>query len=282
MNTRKGVQALESQPLVSVVIPFYNAEKTLESMLKSVLSQTWHNLQVILVNDGSTDGSPELAARLAAEDPRVTVATKENGGVSSARNYGMTLCRGKYIRFVDADDILPPESTELLAARAEQDGADMVIGGYTQVFLQMRHSFNLEDRDDTLTCDEMLPLLCRKSNTYFYGVLWNKIFLRGKIEADNILFRDGLTFGEDFAFVTTYLKNAERIAFLKEYLYDYQRSAGSATFRQAMDCVIHPMRNIRTKKELYGYLKDLYIARGQYEKYRGKLWMYLFRVGLDT
>lgn len=272
---------MESQPLVSVVIPFYNAEKTLESMLKSVLSQTWSNLQIILVNDGSTDGSLELANRLAAKDPRVTVLSQENGGVSSARNYGMTFCTGKYIRFVDADDTLPPESTGLLAARAERDGADLAIGGYTQIFHQISHSFNLEDRDDTLTCSELLPLLCRKSNTYFYGVLWNKIFLREKIEEAGLRFRDRLTFGEDFAFVMGYLKTAEKIAFLKEYLYDYRRTAGSATFRQAFSCVTHPMPNIRTKRELYSCLKDLYVSRGEYEKYRKTLWLYLFRVGLD-
>jgi glycosyltransferase involved in cell wall biosynthesis len=272
---------LEGQPLVSIVIPAYNAEKTLKRMLDSVTGQTWQNTQIILVDDGSRDNTLQIAREAAEQDARIQVHTQENRGVSQARNTGMRFCTGKYIRFLDADDTLPPESTEILVNKAEKEASDLVIGGYKECLGTREFRFNLENRDDTMSVTEMLPLLCRKANTYFYGVLWNKLFRRDIIEDMGLAFQDGLTYGEDFAFHVTYLKKAERVSFVKEYLYDYHRSMGSMTFRQAFSCVTHPMRNINTKIRLYHSMRDMYIFRNEYGKYRRKLWLYLFKVGLD-
>ena len=272
---------MDEQPLVSIVIPAYNAEKTLKRMLDSVTEQTWQNTQIILVDDGSRDNTLQIAREAAELDARIQVLTQENKGVSQARNTGLRFCTGKYIRFLDADDTLPPESTEILVNKAEKEASDLVIGGYKECWGTREFCFNLEDRDDTLTTSEMLPLLCRKANTYFYGVLWNKLFRRDIIGKMGLDFQDGLTYGEDFAFHVTYLKEAERISFVKEYLYDYHRSMGSMTFRQAFSCVTHPLRNIKTKIRLYHSMRDMYIFRNEYGKYKNRLWLYLFKVGLD-
>ena len=123
---------MEGQPLVSIVIPAYNAEKTLKRMLDSVTGQTWQNTQIILVDDGSRDNTLRIAREAAERDARIQVHTQENRGVSQARNMGMRFCTGKYIRFLDADDTLPPESTEILVNKAEKEGSDLVIGGYKE------------------------------------------------------------------------------------------------------------------------------------------------------
>ena len=272
---------MDAQPLVSVVIPAWNAEKTLKRALQSVLAQSWSALQVIVVDDGSSDCTLSIARNFEAEDPRVTVLSQPNAGVSSARNLGLSLCRGKYIRFVDGDDTLPSDSMERMVLKAELEGADLVIGGYTMYMGDIVRRKNLENREDTLPCDEMLRLLCPHSNSYFYGVLWNKLFSRERVESRGVHFMDGVTWGEDFAFVMDYLQGAGRVAFLKDYLYDYRRQPGSMTVTQVLDSIRHPIRNIRMKILLYRHLKDLYLARGQYGRYRSRLWMYLFRVGLD-
>lgn len=272
---------MDSTPLVSVVIPAWNAEKTLARTLQSVLSQTVSSLQVIVVDDGSTDDTAAVARRAAGADPRVTVVSRENGGVAAARNEGISLCTGKYIRFVDADDTLPPDSMERMVSRAEQDGADLVIGGYTMYIRDLARFRNLENREDTVSCDELLRLLCPHANSYFYGVLWNKLFRRKEVLSGNVRFTGGLNWGEDFCFVVDYLQHASSVAFLRESLYDYRRQADSMTVRQALDSIVHPLKNIRMKILLYRHLKDLYIARGQYPRYRNRLWLYLFRVGLN-
>ena len=270
----------QAEPTVSVVIPAYNAEKTLRRMLDSVLGQTWQKMQVILVDDGSSDGTVALAREAAKKDPRLTVIAGESLGVSATRNRALELCSGKYIRFVDADDTLPADSMEIMVRRAEQDGSELVIGGYDQYFGENRSFHNLAKRNDTVPCDEMLDHLCSHANSYFYGVLWNKLFLRELAEKQQCRFQEDLTWGEDFAFVMDYLRGVTRVSYMMDSLYDYRRSANSATVKQVLDCVKHPAENTRIKGELYRHLKDMYRARGQYDKYRKKLWMYLFRVGL--
>ena len=265
---------------VSVVIPAYNAADTLRKMLDSVLGQTWRALQVILVDDGSRDDTVKIAREIAAEDPRLTVISQENLGVSATRNTGLKQCEGKYIRFVDADDTLPPDSIEQMVRRAEKDRADLVIGGYNQYFGEKHSVHNLAGRDDTIPFRKMTDHLCRHANSYFYGVLWNKLFRRDLIEKEGCRFQEDLNWGEDFAFVMDYLRGVERIAYMKEALYDYRRSAGSTSVQQVLDSLKHPGKNIRIKRELYKHLREMYQARGIYGKYRRKLWMYLFRVGL--
>ena len=270
----------QTEPTVSVVIPAYNAKATLGRMLDSVLGQTWEKMQVILTDDGSTDGTLRIAREAAEKDAQLTVIARENLGVSAARNAGLALCEGKYVRFVDADDTLPPDSMEKMVRRAEQDGSELVIGGYDQ-YLGEKHSYhNLAGREDTVSCDGIMDHLCTHANSYFYGVLWNKLFLRETLEREACCFQEDLTWGEDFAFVMDCLAGVRKVSFLNESLYHYRRTAGSTSVRQVLDCVKHPGENIRVKRELYGHLKAMYIKRGLYEKYRKRLWMYLFRVGL--
>ena len=267
-------------PLVSVVIPAHNAEGTLQRMLDSVSRQSWRELEIILVNDGSTDRTGEIAEKAAEKDPRMILISQPKKGVSAARNAGLARCGGKYIRFLDADDTLPPESIEHMVKRAEADRAELVIGGYDQYFGEKNSYHNLAGREDTVPCDEILDHLCKHANSYFYGVLWNKLFLRETVEQGGHRFQEDLSWGEDFAFVMDYLGSVKQVSFMKESLYDYRRTAGSTSVQQVLDCVKHPLDNIRVKVVLYRHLRDMYRKRGQYEAYRSRLWIYLFRVGL--
>ena len=274
------MHSAQAEPMVSVVIPAYNATGTLRRLLECLLNQTWRNMQIVLVDDGSDDGTGEMARKAAENDPRLTVIAQGNLGISYARNAGLSVCKGKYIRFIDADDTLPLDSMERMVMRAEQDGSELVIGGYDQYFGERRSFHNLAGREDTVPCDEIMRHLCDHANSYFYGVLWNKLFLREIMEQENCCFQENLTWGEDFAFVMDYLAGVRQVSFMKDSLYDYRRTAGSTSVKQVLDCVKHPAENIRIKGELYRHLKEMYRKRGLYDKYRKRLWMYLFRVGL--
>lgn len=269
----------ETRPLVSLVIPAYNAENTLQRLLDCVLGQSWKELQVILVDDGSGDRTGEIG-KAAEKDPRLTVIRQGNKGISAARNAGLALCRGKYVRFVDADDTMAPDSVEKMVVRAERDGSELVIGGYDQ-YIGKTHSYhNLGGRGDTVACDEILDHVCYHANSIFYGVLWNKLFLRETVEKTGARFQENLTWGEDFAFVMDVMAQVRRISFMQESLYNYHRSAGSTTVRQVFDCFRNPLGNLRIKIDMYRHLQNMYRARGQYERYKNRLWLYLFRVGL--
>ena len=270
-----------SDTLVSVVIPAYNAEETLPSCLESVRKQNWQALQIIVVDDGSTDGTLAYLQRQAVEDPRVEVYHQSNKGVSEARNNALSHCRGEYIRFVDSDDWLPSDSIRIMVERALATGCDLVIAGYNEVIGPLCTPRNLEDRSDTVPMDLVLTRLNIYANSFFYGVLWNKLFRRSLIEAQQVRFISGVSWGEDFSFVMDFLHKAVTVSYMREIVYHYNRRVGGLTVKQALDCIIHPVENVRMKLTLYRRLKNLYICRGAYTSYRRTLWMYLIRFTLN-
>lgn len=270
-----------AQPLVSVVVPVWNGEKVLEKCLKSVLNQSVSDMELIVVDDGSTDGTWPLLKRLARQDSRIVPLCQPNGGVSQARNTGLAHCTGKYVRFVDADDVLPPGSMESLLRKAEENGSDMVLAAYTEVVGHLRKVRDLGDSEETMACNDFLEPLSHYANSFYYGVLWNKLFRGDLIRHNRLSFVDGLNWGEDFVFVCAYLAHAETVSYTKAVVYDYQRNPKGMTTRQMLDCILHPWINCRMKYDIYRKYRELYIARGAYGQYRRVLWMYLFRVTLN-
>lgn len=113
-------------PLVSMVVPVYNVEEYLEECFDSIITQTYKNIEIFLINDGSTDNSGKIASKLAQNDSRVTVIHKENGGLSDARNAGMKIARGEYITFIDSDDYVDKNFVKNLVRLAEETDADIV------------------------------------------------------------------------------------------------------------------------------------------------------------
>ena len=120
-------------PLVSVIVPVYNVEKTLARCLESICGQSYQNLEIIVVNDGSPDGSLAICEQFRAKDPRVVVISKENEGLSLTRNAGMRVAHGKYLQFVDSDDYIEPTFTARMVEAAEKNYADLVIAPYWMV-----------------------------------------------------------------------------------------------------------------------------------------------------
>jgi len=270
-----------TEPLISVVIPAYKVEKRLDACVASVCAQTWKNLEILIIDDGSPDETGAVADAWAEKDPRVRVVHQENGGVAAARNRALDLARGEWVRFVDADDTLPPDSISLLYSRVSREGSDLVIAGYEHQVGDLCHAFNLAHRDDTIAVDEYLRFLNPYANSFFCGVLWNKLFRRALIESQHVRFESGLTFGEDFLFVCNYLHGAEKVSFSTDTVYRYIRHPDSMTFSQTRDSLRHPKRNFDVKLRLYRGLKELYQARGVYPEYRRTLWLYMIRFTLN-
>lgn len=265
-------------PQVSVVIPVYNGEKVIEACLRSVQMQAAADMEIIVVDDGSSDGTWAILQRMAREDGRIRPMHQANAGVSAARNTGLDACQGEYIRFVDADDVLPQGSMQALLAKA--DGCDLVIAGYTEVMGPMRQARCLRKCEAAMPCDAMLPHLNRWSNSFYYGVLWNKLFRREVISRRKVRFISGLNWGEDFAFVCQYLAGAEQVAYTQALVYDYQRNPEGMTMKQFFHFVFHPVASVRVKLRLYRELKTLFLSRGAYDRHRFTLWLYMIRATL--
>ena len=119
--------------MISVIIPVYNAEKYLKKCIESVQHQTYENIEIILVDDGSKDNSLQICNEFAQKDTRISVFSKKNGGAASARNKGLDVCKGEYIYFVDCDDYIAVNTLEVMMKHLHEKNADMVVGGYSMV-----------------------------------------------------------------------------------------------------------------------------------------------------
>ena len=267
-----------TEPLVSVIVPAYNAEATLGRCLDSLLRQTWRNLEIIVTDDGSTDGTADVLRTYAARDARVRPVFERNAGVSAARNAALKVCRGDFIRFADSDDQVPLDSTERMLRRALETGADLVVGPWIEI-VGPKHTTRALIREDTvMTGDAFLLRMLPHTNSFYYGVLWNKLFRRECL--NGLSFQSGLTYGEDCVFVSDAMPRVNTVACLAEPVYHYIRNTGSMTVRQALSCVLHPVINIRTKLNQYRGVCSAYRARGLYEANKRALRGYLFRFTL--
>ena len=133
---------------------------------------------------------------------------------------------------------------------------------------------------DTVESAEFLRRLERLSNSFYYGVLWNKIFRGDIIRQHDLRFTSGLHWGEDFVFVMQYLEHAERMSYITTPVYDYFRNPNGAVVRQLVNCFRHPIVSIQARLTVYRSYEQLYRARGLYDQYKRILWRYLFRFTL--
>ncbi len=263
------------QPLVSVVIPAYNCSKTIQRCLDSVLSQNHSALQVVVVDDGSTDDTLERLQAYAARDSRLTVVHQENQGVSAARNRALEQCRGKYVQFVDSDDSLAPEAVRHMVQRAEQDDSDLVIGAFTMYIGNISEVKDLGKREDVLSLEDFLSLLCKYPNSFYYGVLWNKLFRRELIAGQRVRFNSQLEWGEDFDFITRYLVGARRVSYTRRPVYNYVRNPKGLTLQTTLYVLRHPFHSISLKHVIYVSYRGLYRQRKLYARHRRDLWKYM-------
>ncbi len=211
--------------LVSVVMPVYNAEKYLRPCLDSVVHQTLDNLEIICVDDGSTDSSLKILEEYAAKDPRITILQQKNQYAGVARNNGMAHAHGKYIIFWDADDYFDTCALEKLTAQAEKHQAQITICGADSFDDENKILLPTERYMDQKRVPEEQPFNKKQIGRYLYNfsqnVPWNKLFLRSFAEEQHFRFQN-LQQANDVYFVMLALFRAERIAVVKEHLITYR------------------------------------------------------------
>lgn len=267
---------MAQQPLVSVVIPVYNAAALLPRCIESVRAQSYTNLQMILINDGSTDSSGEMCRMYARVDGRITVIEKENAGVSAARNDGLDAARGEYLQFVDSDDYLPVHATQTLVERAVQTGCDLAIAPYFRVTEEKGpggarfslHGFLPEG--PVMDKTQFALQLMDEPASYYYGVLWNKLYRMDLVRENGLRFSAELAWSEDFLFNLEYIRYARTFAASDRPVYFYVKNEGSITHTK-MDL----MSIVKTKAVLFTYYKELYEKLGLYDGARGQVLRYL-------
>ena len=212
--------------MVSIIIPVYNAATYLRECLDSALSQTFRDIEVIAVDDGSTDGSPAILAEYAACDSRLTVVTQANRGVSAARNAALRLARGQWLTFLDSDDALYPRCVEMLTEAARLSGCDLVYGGW-----RSGRRFDPKGASATANPPEVMDRADVIEGVLYQtsGILptpWGKLYRRRCL--DGIDFEEG-TIYEDLDLFYKVRPEADRIAILREPVYFYRDNPTSIT-----------------------------------------------------
>ena len=215
----------------SVIIPVYNAEKTLRRCLDSLVKQAFSDYELLLINDGSTDGSDAICREYASTYSCVRYLTKENGGVSSARNLGLEQAEGEYILFVDSDDYVSEDYFESLSDALKNKAADLLMFGYRN-FGDISAEWDTGEfyEDSEIGIAERVSSAVRQ---YLFSSLWSKTFKRQIIEQHNIRFANDLAIGEDQAFIFTFAMHIRSIGSIGDHLYNVDVSDGNSLSRKA-------------------------------------------------
>ena len=222
-------------PLVSIIIPVYNAADSIGTITNQILKQSFKDFELILVDDGSTDTTLQIIRGFASKDKRVVVRAQKNGGPSSARNTGLQKARGTYIQFYDADDAIVPGALKQLVATAEASGTDCLVSGWaidlqTQTKL-VRDYKTVSPQPATIQAPELIPYTIKSIGTdgTLYN-LWNKLFRTDIIHKHNLRFDESIRFGEDLLFAFGFLKHAQKLTIVSNISYRYTANSQSSVF----------------------------------------------------
>lgn len=234
-----------TQSLVSIIVPIYKVEPYLRRCLDSIVNQTYTNLEIILVDDGSPDGCPQICDEYAAKNNRIVVIHKENGGLSDARNAGLDICKGEYVSFVDSDDWVEKNYIESLLYIAIKENADITIG---ENFISRNKNISINKSYNTkvyISKDAIFHLL--KNNHIAFTVSWGKLYKRELFSS--LRFPIGKYHEDEF---TTYILfyNSKKIAYTSEILYYYDQRAGSIVSTR------HPWDVLEYLEQRYIFFKE--------------------------
>ncbi len=261
---------------ISIIIPVYNVEKYLERCLQSVINQTYQNLEIIIVNDGTKDNSQQIIDRFAAQDSRILTLIKENGGLSDARNYGLDYVTGDYIFFLDSDDYLELNAIELLYKRAMETMAELVVGYHNRIFenkpswlernFKYQHHLNLDSPQNIF---ENKEIIVNVSNS-----AWGKLYKSELFLKTDIRYPKGLYY-EDLATTFRILATGCKVIDIEENIYNYIIRPGSY--------MTNGSRNIYDMFNIFDLLIDYYNKNDIYNTFKEELdYLMIHHIGIGT
>ena len=241
-------------PTLSIIVPVYNVEDYLDACLDSLQAQTFGDIEMVCVNDGSPDGSRSILAKRQLEDQRIVVVDKPNGGLSSARNAGINAARGTYIGFLDADDRFTPNACQRIAETFEETNADVVtFGGYCNPAKAATPWITLKLSPRDVVYDGFSPdLMFKEQSTPYIRTTCRKAFL----DENDIRFEEALPFGEDQVFFFDIYPNSRKTALISDKLYEYRiEREGSLTSKTNDDLEAKSRKHLPMTKRIFGAWK---------------------------
>ena len=250
-------------PVVSVIVPVYNVEPYLPQCLDSIVNQTLKNIEIICVNDSSTDNSLNILNHYAEKDPRIKVVTQPNGGAGAARNRGLSLAAGKYLSFLDSDDFFEPDMLELAYNKAVCDKADFVVFQSDQYYTDRKEFVSVPWTLREKEIPPYTPFNHRQmtDNIFkvFVGWAWDKLYDREFVEKNHLRFQEQRT-SNDMLFVFSGVAVAKRISVVKKVLAHQRRDAKdslSKTRENSWHCFYDALSALRDRLKSEGFYDEL-------------------------
>lgn len=264
---------------VSIVIPIYNHAKTLKRAILSCINQTYKNIEIILINDGSTDETGKICENAVRKEPRVKYYVKGNGGVSDARNFGIEHASGDYISFLDADDSLRKDAIENMLKEIEDIDflPDLIVGGYVKRDGKTGKTIEKCLIEHKLITVDIPKVLLNDKQLLVYKSACAKLYKFSIIKEKGIRFEEDVTFGEDAFFNLKFLEYTQSIVQINKYMYNYyEKNTLEKVKRYKMDDVENMWH---LSEVLYNKRVRLFKRTNCYEKYQHKVdILYLERI----
>lgn len=260
-------------PAISVIMPVYKVEQYLAECLDSVLAQTMKDIEIICVNDGSPDDSQAILEAYAARDPRIKVIVQENAGPSAARNTGVRQATGEYIYYVDPDDVIEPNTCEVLWQHIEATQADIVV-------------FGMDDIIENPSTDPWFIHVSSPREVFYaafdpYALLyepgafpftWRNIYRRGMLLKHGIEYDESLRLGEDVVYQFTAFPHARRIQFIPDKLYHYRRMRKDSLTKNAHE---HMFDMVMNHVDMVGNIKKAWQKKNIWQQYYEKIFCWI-------
>lgn len=227
--------------MISIIVPVYNTSIYLKECIESILNQTYSDIEVIIVDDGSTDNSLSICEEYRDKDKRVRIFHKENSGVSATRNFGLRIADGDFISFCDSDDIIKPELYSILLQKLEETGADRVCGGYEYLYPDNHRLYCTPRKYDGIyKCSDLIKIMIDDgtlSGFLFSGVN-NSLFKSEIIKHNNIRFKENVKYNEDSLFSFEYALHSRTLYSIQSLpLYLYRQHNASSTKKRPKEKV---------------------------------------------
>jgi len=239
---------LSNQPLISVLVPMYNTEKTIKRCIKSIVKQTYSNLEIVLLDDGSVDNTYNIAKSFADKDKRIKLLQKPNEkSISKTRNFLLENYSGEYVVWVDSDDVLHKKYVEKLYKTIDKTDAELGVCGFNLMFSNFLLFRPIIKKIKIFENEDIYNNIILNHRVGF--MLWNKIFKHEIIK--DIRFDESIKFGEDFNFLYKYLQNVKKVAYTNDKLYKYIVRPGSETtkkFSQAKMSFVYYLEDLLNKE----------------------------------
>ena len=227
---------------ISIIVPVYNVERYLRRCLDSICGQTFSEIEIIIVNDGTKDNSQSIINEYSAKDGRIRSVIKENGGLSSARNAGLDIAIGEYVGFVDSDDWVEPQMFESMYKAAKESGADIVVCNYRRAYENWESDsfLNLLDENIDLDIIGLDGYYYQYFFSYIHGhEVWNKLFRHDIIKKNDLRFEQNQEiYSEDILFNLCFLCHIKKISSISRTFYNYYQRADSIMYTARPNLII--------------------------------------------